>query len=363
MIDYHSLFAWIHVVQPRALKGLSKNRMGFIPEKRLTELFRSFLSRKGSVIKYYVTPKTEKRIEKMELDSLDLGSLSFLGERHYRECGLFFFDSKVHCLYTITANSVILFVMEGGGMKKGNAIAYTDDSPFLPLKQKVLSDWHGRFEKAVIGAAVIPFSGSEITLTISNDIYLAWFTTRILVENDKNGYEILREYFDRVTMKRVGRVLHKFSDTIAENQFPIQISQKKFVGAFSDYPEWRGILHSYSYKQGILRKCVNTFIFLKTARVIDETFIPLGENKEREYRKSDYGTKGVIKVDSFYNTNIDVIAPFMVRGHFRNQPKKVDGIWKRIPIYIDTFMKNGYHRRAIIERTDGGNSNTEHHGK
>ena len=350
MIDYHSLFAWIHVLQPKSLKGFSTIRMSFLPEKRLTELFRRFLSRKSPIIKYYVTPKTFKRIEKMELDSLDLRSLHFLGERYYKECGLFFFDSKVHCLYTITGHSVILFVMQGGGMKKGSVIKYTDDSPFLPLKQKLLSSREHMFDKALIGTAVIPFSQSEITMTINNDIYLTWFSLRMSAE--VNSYDFLHEYFDAETLKRISKVMGYFGSTPLGKQKVIELTQKKFFGCFSDSPEYRGILHDYSYKSRILKECIKTFIFLKTAKVVDETFIPFEDGKEREYKKSDYGSKGVIKVDSFYNTNIDVIAPFLVRGHFRNQPKKVDGIWTREPIYIDTFMKNGYHRRAIIGNSE-----------
>lgn len=350
MIDYHDLFAWIHVLQPKSLKGFSTKRMSFLPEKRLTELFRRFLSRKSPIIKYYITPKTLKRIEKMEMDSLDLRSLHFLGERYYQECGLFFFDSKVHCLYTITGHGVILFVMQGGGMKKGSVIKYTDDSPFLPIKQKVLSSQEHMFDRALIGTAVIPFFQSEITITVNNDIHLAWFTLRMAAETNSNDF--LRDYFDPETLKRISRVMGYFSTTPTGKQKIMELTQKKFVGSFSESPEYRGILHDYSYKNRILKECINAFIFLKTAKVVDETFIPFEDNKEREYKKSDYGTKGVIKVDSFFNTNIDVIAPFMVRGHFRNQPKKVDGIWTREPIYIDTFMKNGYHRRAIINSSE-----------
>lgn len=349
MIDYHNLFAWIHVLQPKSLKGFSTRRMSFLPEKRLTDLFRIFLSRKSPIIKYYVTPKTLKRIEKMGLDSLDLRNLSYLGEQYYKECGLFFFDSKVHCLYTITGQCIILFVMQGGGMKKGNFIKYTDDSPFLPVRQQVMSSREHMFDKALIGTAVIPFAQEKITMTINNEIYLTWFAMKTAAET--NNYDTVKEYFDVETLKRIIKTMHFFSSTPIGNQKVIEVTQKKFVGAFSDSKEYRGVLHDYSYKYKVLKECVNTIIFLKTAKVVDETFIPLGENKEREYKKSDYGTKGVIKVDSFYNTNIDVIAPFMVRGHFRNQPKKVNGIWTREPIYIDTFMKSGYHRRAIIEKT------------
>jgi hypothetical protein len=358
MIDYHDLFAWSFALQPKSLKAFSKKRFSFLPEKRLIDLFRMFLTRKGPIIKYYVTPKTLKRIEKMDLDTLDLRSLSFLKDQYYKECGFFFFDSKVHCLYTITGHSIILFVMQGEGGKKLSPANYSVASPFLSFEKQLSAARNISLNKSLIGTAVIPFSKSEITITINNDLFLAWFALVPYLKTDGDGWNF--EGFDKDSKKRIFKILNYFTSTVKENldyrttlfkdKEELCLTQKKFVGAFSDNKEYRGLLHDYSYKSKIVKNCVNTIIFLKTAKVVDETFIPFDDNKEREYKKSDYGTKGVIKVDSFYNTNIDVIAPFMVRGHFRNQPKKVDGIWTREPIYIDTFMKSGYHRRATIEK-------------
>lgn len=44
---------------------------------------------------------------------------------------------------------------------------------------------------------------------------------------------------------------------------------------------------------------------------------------------------------------------FPVSGHFRLQPKKINGEWTREMIYINSFEKHGYHRRArILENKD-----------
>ncbi len=39
---------------------------------------------------------------------------------------------------------------------------------------------------------------------------------------------------------------------------------------------------------------------------------------------------------------------FTVSGHFRLQPKKINGEWTREMIYINSFEKHGYHRSARI---------------
>ncbi len=46
---------------------------------------------------------------------------------------------------------------------------------------------------------------------------------------------------------------------------------------------------------------------------------------------------------------------FKVRGHFRLQPKKVNGEWVKELIYINEFEKKGYHRVAKIERHETNN--------
>lgn len=44
---------------------------------------------------------------------------------------------------------------------------------------------------------------------------------------------------------------------------------------------------------------------------------------------------------------------FNVRGHFRLQPKKINGEWTKELIYINEFQKNGYHRQAKILTSKG----------
>lgn len=46
---------------------------------------------------------------------------------------------------------------------------------------------------------------------------------------------------------------------------------------------------------------------------------------------------------------------FKVRGHFRLQPKKVNGEWIKELIYINEFEKHGYHRTAKIEKYETDN--------
>ena len=101
----------------------------------------------------------------------------------------------------------------------------------------------------------------------------------------------------------------------------------------------------YYLKRGICATSVAMLVFLKTAQVFDKEYksdIPSTYARKKGVKKLDYCV-----VDSTWDTNINVNNPFAVRGHFRHQPKKDEnGDWFKDLIYIDSFMKNGYHRRA-----------------
>lgn len=57
--------------------------------------------------------------------------------------------------------------------------------------------------------------------------------------------------------------------------------------------------------------------------------------------------RAILHLNSSWWTEIMRDAAFSVRGHFRLQPKKDEaGEWTRELIWINTFVKTGYHRRS-----------------
>jgi hypothetical protein len=57
-------------------------------------------------------------------------------------------------------------------------------------------------------------------------------------------------------------------------------------------------------------------------------------------------------LDSKWFRNIVRTEGFAVRGHFRLQPKKVEGVWTRELIWINDFQKHGYISKARILNQD-----------
>lgn len=88
-------------------------------------------------------------------------------------------------------------------------------------------------------------------------------------------------------------------------------------------------------------------MFIKYAEV--ETKTVLGRSKRRfgdPYRNdTDFP---ITHLDSKWFTNIVRSEGFSVRGHFRLQPKKINGEWTKELIWINDFEKHGYTSKARI---------------
>lgn len=98
----------------------------------------------------------------------------------------------------------------------------------------------------------------------------------------------------------------------------------------------------------MLCDALQAIIFMKTSEVYSQEYVP--DPTPTYKRKKGYRPLGYICVDSVWDKDIDVNTPFPVRGHFVHQPCKVDGEWTRKLIYVESYMKKGYHRKATKTR-------------
>lgn len=191
----------------------------------------------------------------------------------------------------------------------------------------------------IVGGAVIPFGEKEPCLTANNDI------DRIIAICNKK-YPL--EGLDVEGQLRIRAILKMIKRDWPGEGVPVNLTE--IIKKDGRYDR---IINDREQRLKDIWTCIRAFVFLKTAQTIKETFIPTDGSVEREFKKSDYGTKGVIKVDSFYDTEINIDSPFSVRGHFRNQPKKNEkGKWYKEVIYIDSFLKSGYHRKATKDKLE-----------
>lgn len=93
---------------------------------------------------------------------------------------------------------------------------------------------------------------------------------------------------------------------------------------------------------GHLFNCMLITLFIKYADI--ETKLLLPGNKESGIKcnyKNDTRSK-ITFMDSKWFTTLVKSDAFKVRGHFRLQPKKKQGLWTKELIWINEFAKEGY---------------------
>ena len=269
-----------------------------LSDKQVSSIYVDYLKHKSKKENFLFTKNTVERIMKMDISKVEPNSLSFLGQKYCNEFSFCFLEREnISFCYSIDFNAIKIMVFNGS---KDKVIITTKEGFF---KQK---DNAYAITKAIIGSAIINFHLDELTMIPSNALY----------------------YLDKL-------------DDIDN----IPTDYRNDLGKASKNVDFATALKKdYLAKSDILFLAIKSFIFLKTASVIDKTFI--SDNKNQPKDKYGFTKKNleVTVINSFYDESINVLNPFSVSGHFRNQPKK-DGIEV---IYIDSFMKKGYKRPAKI---------------
>lgn len=89
----------------------------------------------------------------------------------------------------------------------------------------------------------------------------------------------------------------------------------------------------------------------KTISIVEDT---INEYKHKEKVRNESGQK-VIIMDSRWFVKIINDNDIFVRGFFRFQNKKNElGEWYKELIFVDSFVRHGYHRNAKIEDEENG---------
>ena len=268
----------------RSCKFFQKKKMIGLHDKEVSGIFASYLKNNNNTCKYLFTKKTIDRIEKMDISKLKPESLSFLTEKYLNEFSFCFLElENISFSYFIDLNSIKIVVFNGS--------------------KKRYEDYE--FQKAIIGSAVINFNLNDLRIIVSNPLQWAY---------ENNISDAPKEYL--LDLKKASENL-VFLDSLNKD---------------------------FKVKNNIIFTAVKCFVFLKTASVIDKTFVSDSVNKKRDKFGFLPIKNDVVVINSFYDESIFVLNPFSVNGHFRQQPTR-EGVKT---IYIDSFMKNGYERKAKI---------------
>lgn len=296
-------------------------------DERMREYYRVWANKTVRYKTYYFADKTMQRVGAMDFSKLEASDFMSIYSGQ-REKGAVVTSGNYGLLnfgYVLTPNHVILGVYQ-------KAIRATDTL----LLDNGQTDDYG-FRARFIGNVIINSDG--ITYNPNSVITVA------MREKDGNTVNMLTKQAEMLArLKAIAKELRRIDNTGSE---PLDVIAEKHR---EDSPVLNYELKAYKERYGLLHVALKMFLFLKTASVIEQTYI--SEEPACSARRKPGQQRGYIRVDSTWDGDITVLNPFMVRGHFRHQPKKNDkGEWIRPLIYIDAFMKQGYHRRAqkVIE--------------
>jgi len=291
-------------------------------DPRVTEFYRRIARDEGRKV-YYFTDKTMDRVQCMDLSKLKAEDILTICRRGSNSTGVVLASENHRRLcfgYSIGENQIIIcsYISAKGSMHS--------DHPDEVMK----SMWLGNINISEDGVEISPytlFSGISKLCAGAN------------VRFDKK---------DGIPLRKILREVQKYPDAFMSPDQPgvVTFNVRK-LAEDSRVPVSRGEAMAHNYKYDLLLKVLRMFLFLKTASIIEQTYISEGPAGTKAYQRVNGELRGYVQVDSTWDGDITVLNPFQVRGHFRHQPKKDErGQWYRELIYIDAFMKKGYHRRA-----------------
>lgn len=315
MINYKNNFIF-NVLDEKAAKMFAQNTSFIFYDRRIKTAFRKIIAAPKPLVKYYFTDSTMSRIKQMDLTHCYPTKLGYLFEKFGQEVGICISkENNLAFAYIITATNIQLIVTSGTNK---SARASLDD-----FGKENYAPWM----KSIVGSCVISYH-TDIPEILPNNTWS--IINKKDIEYSKMNKELIRE------IQNIGKELKKLPSGLSFSD----ITSKDSALIFN-------LMEDSKIKSYKIWDAIKMFIFLKTAKVIDQTFISENQNYGSKSKSKQNESNGIIIVDSTWDSSIHVINPFAVSGYFRDQPKKnKKNEWYKELIYIDSYMKSGYHRNA-----------------
>lgn len=317
--DYN-IFTVIKMAKDHA-KGVTMDYDG-----RVTEFYKLIAKDEGRKV-FYFSDTTMKRIENMDVSKLNAEDILPICHKSDNRTGVVLASEKYRRLcfgYTVSDNQIIICAY------RNSKSSMHSDNPDAVIK----SIW--------LGSVVISESGVDI---VPSSLISG------IIAKTKGVDTVKIDRLDTPTLQRILREVKRFPDAFSSEDAPgMVVFNPSKLSQDDRVPAAKSEAISHLFKYELLMTALKMFLFLKTASVIQQTYI--SENPVSSYQRGQKEIRNYVLVDSSWDGDITVLNPFQVRGHFRHQPKKdKNGEWYRELIYIDAFMKKGYHRRAqkVIE--------------
>lgn len=275
---------------------------------------------------YLFTDKTMARLSTMDFTGLKPEDVMLIAEHSKTDKGFVLSTGtyrKLHLGYTITPNQITIPVFKG----QIHSVDSTEG-----------------FNTKMVGTIIIDHQG--ITLSPVNRLsvfaQMGRYSQEITADQMANFLknfakdDILESY---KLMNRILKLEEQGKEAIIGNRLSFNhivnspvLREDNVIGPMID---------DYYAKAAQLETALRMFLFLKCADITQKLIVDENDGPRLTYNRKVQRMRYTI-VDSTWDEEITVDNPFIVRGHLRNQPYK-DG--PRL-IYIDAYLKKGYHRRS-----------------
>lgn len=301
------LYLYNLINKSKVLKLFSERGTTVFGKKHSVILFKDVLKikRNKQPLKYfYITDSTKKRISSIDIDKISGKKMSALKENSLG-CGIIYFKNNLHCLYSVNPKGVYMVVSSRKDIK------YHSEPDFA-------------VRISIDGSIYMDYSYEQMDYVVNNPLEM--------LRIDDSYLEWEEPYIK--ALKKMEAESVKLG------------SPEEYCGETYDNNK-----SEYDHKVTRMKFCWQAFLFIHFARVIDTSVISEDSYKSfsDKVKKINKNVIDIIKVDTFYDKNVHVINPFEVNGHWRNQPYG-PGREKTKLIYIDSFMKTGYTRRATKDK-------------
>ena len=258
--------------------------------------------------KYLITKATTDRLNNIPISEIHPRDFKFLNKKE-GQVGFVCFYDNIHFIYAILKNEIIILSANGNinNLLSGSPAVCTNGELYI----NVLSDSY-RYH-------------------VNNPLHLLncdeTESKRIVESMELDEVKVLKEMIKENKNSLEGkRTFKELTGPITER--------------YIDY---------YDKQQNRLETALKAFIFIHMAKVTDKTFVcdDSGISIRDKLKKKKTTNTDIIRIDSKWDSNIKVINPFGVSGHFRRQPYGTGRNMTKT-IYIDAFMKTGYTAKARI---------------
>lgn len=303
------------LLSKKASKAFSRYSSIMFYDVRIKELFRRLIS--IDPLKYYFTDTTMKRIDPIDLTKCHSSKLGYLYDKYPDEFGVCICrDEHLAFAYHIGINDVKLIVTSG-----------TNKSARITVDSFGNTSYYG-INNAIAGSAIISFSSDNPEILANNILSVA------ASSSDSYKIDLCKDQIN--DFRKLNKEIRRFDQGTSLTD----ISKL-------ESPIIYNTVQDLNIKSNKIWKAIKMFIFLKTAEVVEKTFVSDSNSTPNKQKSSTDSNSDIIVIDSTWDSSINIINPFPVSGHFRQQPKKnKSGEWYRETIYIDSYMKNGYSRNA-----------------